>query len=85
MRKLLFLFSFCISLGAAGQERHFSINRDMNTRIAAFIEHDTTGFHSAIKPYSVLELKHIMHLRFNFGSSDGRWEVLFNLGREKII
>jgi hypothetical protein len=39
------------------QEFFFPLNRDINTRIEPFYEADTSGFHSAAKPFTMAELK----------------------------
>lgn len=44
------------------QEYLYPLSRDMETRITSFINEDTTGFHTAMKPYTVAELKRIMPL-----------------------
>ncbi len=49
-------------ISVSGQGYFYPINRDMETRIAAFINEDTTGFHTAMKPYIEAELKKIMPL-----------------------
>ncbi|MCC7233636.1 MAG: hypothetical protein IT242_11895 [Bacteroidia bacterium] len=45
-----------------GQEYSYSLNRDRITRIGAYINADTSGFHSSLLPYRVAELEHIMPL-----------------------
>lgn len=72
MRKILFLISILCTLTVTAQERLFSLNRDMNTRIGSFIARDTSGFHSAIKPYSVLDLKKIMPYDSIFAPHTGK-------------
>ena len=44
------------------QEYLFPLNRDLNTRIEPFYETDSLHFHSALKPYTVLELRKIIPL-----------------------
>ncbi len=72
MRLLLLIFSLFVSTSLIAQERLFSLNRDMNTRIGAFLAKDTSGFHSSIKPYSVLELKEIMPYDSIFSPHTGK-------------
>ena len=72
MRLLLLTISLLVSTSLIAQERLFSLNRDMNTRIGSFLAKDTSGFHSAIKPYSVLELKEIMPYDSIFSARTGK-------------
>ncbi len=72
MRKLFFFISLVISLQSSAQERLFSLNREMNTRIGSFLVKDTSGFHSSIKPYSVIELKKIMPFDSIFSPITGK-------------
>lgn len=60
MIKRLFVFIFILTkISASGQEYLFSLNRDMETRVGAWINSDTTGFHNSAKPYPINELKAI--------------------------
>jgi hypothetical protein len=47
---------------SVAQEYFYPLNRDMETRVSSFINGDTTGFHTAMKPYTTSELKKIMPL-----------------------
>jgi len=58
--EFVLLFSNCISSSA--QEYIYPLNRDMETRIISFINADTTGFHTAFKPYTINDLKAIAPL-----------------------
>ncbi|TAH43422.1 MAG: hypothetical protein EYC69_02610 [Bacteroidetes bacterium] len=72
MRLLLLTILVLASATLAAQERLFPLNRDMNTRIGSFLARDTSGFHSSIKPYSVLELKEIMPYDSIFSGRKGK-------------
>ncbi len=48
----LFIFHFSFS-----QEYQFPLNRDLNTRIESYYEADSSGFHSAMKPFTMAELR----------------------------
>ncbi len=56
------LFSFLFIQSAVAQEYLFPLNRDLNTRIESFYEGDSLHFHSAMKPFTVTELKNILPL-----------------------
>src|SRR5690349_3521115 len=74
-KKVLFISLFifrCSSLFS--QEYLYPLNRDMETRIASFINEDTTGFHTAMKPYTVADLKRIAPL-------DSVWEPITGNGK----
>jgi hypothetical protein len=65
MRKIIrsiLLFCVFITSGVCAQEYFYPLNRDMETRIASFITSDTTGFHTAFKPYTIADLKKIVPL-----------------------
>lgn len=53
---LIGLSSNCIS----AQEALFPLNRDMNSRIESYINADTSGFHSSVKPYLLNDLKKVV-------------------------
>jgi len=71
-RIIAVLLFFVFTLNLSAQERLFPLNRDLHTRIGAFLAQDTSGFHSAIKPYSVLELKKIMPFDSVFSPHTGK-------------
>jgi hypothetical protein len=55
---LLFLFSFLFKYSFA-QEYLFPLNRDMEIRIEPYLQSDTGNFHSALKPFTMGELRKI--------------------------
>ena len=59
---LLLFFIYSLSLQLHAQEYLYPLNRDMNTRITSFINEDTSGFHTAMQPYTNADLKKIMPL-----------------------
>lgn len=85
MRLLIIFFIFIFSISATAQERLFSLNRDMNTRIGSFLSRDTSGFHSSIKPYSVLELNQIMPLDSIFAPHTGKGKFFSTWVGRKLL
>lgn len=59
-RNLIVLLLILVVCDISAQESLFPLNRDVNIRIESFINADTTGFHSSIKPYLISELKNTM-------------------------
>ena len=58
MNKILFILIAGIFISeVSAQDVLFPLSRDMNTRIESFINADTTGFHSSVKPYLIPELR----------------------------
>lgn len=55
MRIVLLFFSLVIAVNVSGQEYLFPLNRDLETQIGKYINEDTTGFHSSVKPYPMAE------------------------------
>ena len=53
-------FAFIITTTLYAQEYLYPLNRDMESRIASFINEDSTGFHTSMKPYIMGELKRIV-------------------------
>jgi hypothetical protein len=61
--KIILSLSFLlIASRTLSQEYLYPLSRDMNTRIGAFINEDSSGFHTAMQPYTVSEIKRIMPL-----------------------
>ena len=58
----LILFFLLTNRNISGQEYFYPLNRDMDTRINAFINKDSSGFHTSMKPYITSELKKIVPL-----------------------
>lgn len=71
VKKAYLFLLFCIFYTGRidAQEYFYPLNRDMETRIASFISADTTGFHTAFKPYSIADLKAVAPL-------DSVWEPI---------
>ncbi|HQV99139.1 MAG TPA: hypothetical protein PLI47_00150 [Bacteroidia bacterium] len=58
MNKILFILIAGIFIcEVSAQDVLFPLSRDMNTRIESFINADTTGFHSSVKPYLLPEMR----------------------------
>lgn len=53
-------FVFIIATNVSAQEYLYPLNRDMESRITSFINEDSTGFHTSMKPYIMGELKRIV-------------------------
>jgi hypothetical protein len=53
-------FVFILATTLSAQEYLYPINRDMESRITTFIQEDSTGFHTSMKPYIMGELKRIV-------------------------
>lgn len=61
MARFLFLIVALLSFSAtSAQEYLFPLNRDVNTRIESFINADTTGFHSSVKPFTMADVQRVV-------------------------
>lgn len=56
----LLLIAEVFAVSTYAQESLFPMNRDVNTRIESFINSDTTGFHSSVKPYLYTDVRKIV-------------------------
>src|SRR5450755_825166 len=60
LRKYFLVLCFFLIINfISAQEYFYPLNRDMETRIESFINEDSTGFHTSMKPYINSELKKI--------------------------
>ena len=58
MNKILFILFVLVFVGKiSAQEVLFPLNRDLDTRIESFINADTSGFHTSVKPLLYPELR----------------------------
>lgn len=77
MIRLLSLLSLLLIIlsDLSAQEYYFPLNRDMEMQVGWYLNEDTTGFHTAIKPYIHAELKQVAPLdsQFNYPVSDSKF------------
>jgi hypothetical protein len=59
MKKIICIYFLLSHLNIYSQEYAFPLNHDAEQRINYWINSDTTGFHSSIKPYVLTEVKNI--------------------------
>ena len=55
---LLIVVTNCYLQDSFAQEYLFPLNRDLNTRIEPYYEQDSVHFHSAMKPFTMAEVRH---------------------------
>ena len=65
------------------QEYLYPLNRDMESRIAAFINEEQSGFHTSMRPYNISELKQIVPIDSVWKSITGDSKFYFTwVGRK---
>ncbi|MFM7217840.1 MAG: hypothetical protein ACKO1U_07465 [Bacteroidota bacterium] len=62
-RLIISLSFFFMCIAAHAQEYLFPLNRDLNLRIGAALNADTTGFHTSLQPYALPDLDSVMDTR----------------------